>query len=83
MPPDGIVGRVPVVLRERDGVGDLVRHGVDAGAEPEKLERGHQLRVELGHRARSERDRRHPPVVDVDAQLLVDEVERQLEGARA
>src|SRR5712692_11532404 len=72
-----------LVVFKGDAVVDLDRMGIDLHLDAKRLQDGHELEVEVGHRAR---DQRHAPgasVTDVNRQAMVDEVEVHLEHALA
>src|SRR5262249_30628646 len=78
-----VVCRMPLVLLERGGIRDLVRHGPDANRHAELPERLHDTGVELRDRSGTQRERAHPAGGGLDQQPMGDEVERDGEARRA
>src|SRR6266851_4532735 len=74
----GVVGRMRAVFLERHRVGNLDRHGPEARRQVERAQPGHDLAIEIGNRARDERNACAPSVADRDAQAMVDAVEIDL-----
>ncbi len=77
-----VVGSVRAVLVEGDRIGDLPRLEVDLHVDPERREEIHELPVEVRDRARRERHGAPSPVVGLDREPVIHEVEGDLEAPR-
>ena len=74
----GIISRVLAVLVKRNWVGELDRHRPDPDFQPERFQPVHDLVVEIGNRARPERQAFRPPVAHLYVQAMIDEIEVDL-----
>src|SRR5205823_9014096 len=79
----GIIGGMDAVFLERDRVGDLDRRRPEVRIQVQRAQPADEFGVEIGHRAGAEGNAVAPAVADIDAQAMIDEVETDLEGARA
>src|SRR5665213_275944 len=79
----GIVGRVPIILREPDRVRQFVWYLVDDDLDSDVGEIGHHGRVEARDRLPGQSKLAREAVAGRDPQRMVDEVEVDLEVARA
>jgi hypothetical protein len=78
----GIIGRMHLILGERDGVRDLVRDRMKADLDPEPGQEVHEPPVEVCDRHRPERQSACSAVAHRDEQPMVDEIEVDLELAQ-
>src|ERR1700733_3765022 len=78
-----IVGGVRGVLFEWDSIGYFDRHGPDPGFQPESVETGHNLGVEIRDGPRSEQDRFGFTFVCLQYQGVIDEIEVDLKTRAA
>src|SRR5579863_9211167 len=78
-----IVGIVIFVESETNGARDFDGHGPDFHVDAEGLERSHEFRVELGDRARHERERTDFASARGDVERVGDEIESNFETAAA
>ena len=79
----GVVLRVQVILVEWHRVLDFNRHGPDAHVDVEVAQPFHEFDVEIGDRHRRQRKTLDAAVIPGDAQLVVDKIEQNVEGALA
>src|SRR4051812_41725715 len=75
-----VIRAVDTVLVETDGIGDFDWHGPDLHLDAERMEQVHELRVELSHGARNQRQRPSPSFSGQDIEFVVYEVELNFEG---
>ena len=78
-----VVGRMHAILGERDRIGDFVRLAVDRDRDAEAGQRVQHVAVEFRDRHRLEHDLAEVAVAGAHPQHVIDEVEIDLEGARA
>jgi hypothetical protein len=71
------------VLLERDPVGDLDRHRPQVRLQVERAQPAHEISVKIGDRTGDEGNAVAPAVARLDAELMVDEIEIDLEIPRA
>src|SRR5437879_1234418 len=75
----GIVGRMHAIVGEADRVRDLDRNRPDLHRDSERIEHRDEVAVEVGDRARDEREASRPAVGAGDDEHVIDEVEEDLE----
>ncbi len=80
---DSIVGVVVPILREGDGVRDLLGQLGDGDGHSEVLQPLHDLLVEVGNVLAAERDALHCVVAGSEDELVIDEVEFRIEAGQA
>ena len=79
----GVIGAVLPILLERYGIGDLDRRRPNPDVEPERLQPLHDLAVEIGNGAGTQRETFGRPVIGRNRQAVTDEIEIDLEGPSA